>query len=454
MATKWMEIARKYLAQDIKERRGGEHPDIVRFFEEIDKPEFDEDEVPWCAAFVGACLYEANMGHNGSALAIDYLKWKGANKVWESGGVRKLVKEGDIMVKEGHVTFFVKDNGDGTFDGLGGNQSDAVTVARHRWDDNWAAMRPNGKGTPKLPKKAPSKPAPTTIKIVSGINPLVVDLSHHDDVTSFEEAYKFGIRGVIHKATEGTTFVDEKYAQRRKDATKANLIWGAYHFFRPGKIGEQVEFFLEHAAPLPGTLLALDHEDPACSVADVEQFIRLLEQSTSQKIVLYSGHLIKEQLGNQVHPYLKGTRLWLAQYGSTAVIQATWDDYWLWQFTGDGVGPGPHDVPGLGQNIDINSFAGTTEDLYDQWAERRPDMATPVPMPSKSKNEIVTWGQASLNFLGATPGLKMDGHLGPLTRKALMEFQTLSGIPATGEFDSDAVASLCHKVVEWSADRR
>lgn len=37
------------------------------------------------------------------------------------------------------------------------------------------------------------------------INPKVIDLYHGDVVTSFEAAHAAGIRGVIHKATEGAT---------------------------------------------------------------------------------------------------------------------------------------------------------------------------------------------------------------------------------------------------------
>jgi GH25 family lysozyme M1 (1,4-beta-N-acetylmuramidase) len=35
------------------------------------------------------------------------------------------------------------------------------------------------------------------------INPLVVDLSHHNDVADFGAVKAAGIAGIIHKATEG-----------------------------------------------------------------------------------------------------------------------------------------------------------------------------------------------------------------------------------------------------------
>lgn len=148
----WMEIAKRYEAKKVHELRGGEDPDIVRFFKEISHPEMNEDEIPWCAAFVGACLYEANMGHDGSAWAADYAKWEGGDPVAKGeeqyGDIAVLTRNGG-----GHVTFFVKDNGNGTFKNLGGNQSDMVCYSVSRYSQLTAFRRPNGKGTPKLTKE-------------------------------------------------------------------------------------------------------------------------------------------------------------------------------------------------------------------------------------------------------------------------------------------------------------
>ena len=65
------------------------------------------------------------------------------------------------------------------------------------------------------------------------INPLVVDLSHHNDVANFGKVKAVGIAGIIHKATEATGFADNMYAVRRGHAINAGLLWGAYHFLRP-----------------------------------------------------------------------------------------------------------------------------------------------------------------------------------------------------------------------------
>jgi len=40
-----------------------------------------------------------------------------------------------------------------------------------------------------------------------------------------------------------------------------------------------------------------------------------------RKPVLYSGHLIKEKLGNKTDAFFGSHRLWLAQYGPDPVVQ-------------------------------------------------------------------------------------------------------------------------------------
>ena len=201
------------------------------------------------------------------------------------------------------------------------------------------------------------------------INPMVVDLSHHNEVADFDAVKAAGIAGIIHKATEATGFVDKMYAIRRGHAMSAGVLWGAYHFLRPFSVAAQVDFFLKVAAPDNTTLLALDHEDEHVRLIDANEFLLRVEDAVGRKAVIYSGTLIKEQLGNRIDGYLAAHRLWLAQYGPRPVTPRNWSSAWLWQFTGDGVGPKPHSIPGIvGAGIDINHFYGDAVKLAAQWA--------------------------------------------------------------------------------------
>src|SRR5499427_3370065 len=75
----------------------------------------------------------------------------------------------------------------------------------------------------------------------------VVDLSHWDKVDSFDDAKDDGVVGIIHKATESNNYFDPTYNQRKEDALVAGLLWGAYHFLRPGNIKDQAQYFVSKA---------------------------------------------------------------------------------------------------------------------------------------------------------------------------------------------------------------
>ena len=88
----------------------------------------------------------------------------------------------------------------------------------------------------------------------------VIDISHHNIVTSFQDVKLNGILGVIHKATQGKTVVDAKYHGRQQRALANGLFWGAYHFGTRGNVSQQVDHFLDTADPVETDLLVLDFE--------------------------------------------------------------------------------------------------------------------------------------------------------------------------------------------------
>jgi lysozyme len=193
--------------------------------------------------------------------------------------------------------------------------------------------------------------------------PMVVDLSHHNTIPkSLDAAYALGIRGVIHKATEGYRFTDKKYNARRALAKDAGMLWGAYHFFRPGNVAAQVDFFLKTAQPDENTLLALDHEDASVNVDAVKLFLTLIKIKTNRMPVLYTGHVLREQLGGVTDQELGRYRLWHAQYGQRFTVNESWKAPWLWQFTETGK------VPGIEGKVDVNKYDGPPEQLAKEWS--------------------------------------------------------------------------------------
>ena len=210
---------------------------------------------------------------------------------------------------------------------------------------------------------------------MADINLRVVDIYHGDRVTSFRKAANFGIWGIIHKATTGATGKDGKYAGRRKPALAAGLLWGAYHWGTHADVRKQVDHFLKTAAPDEETLVALDYEDTPgnqMTLAQAREFLSLVDEKLGRKAVLYSGHRIKEDLGNKKDAFFGSHRLWLAHYGPRPVAQVSWKTYWLWQYTDNKNGLAPNQVPGIPGdakgNLDCNSYDGDREKLEAEWA--------------------------------------------------------------------------------------
>ena len=216
--------------------------------------------------------------------------------------------------------------------------------------------------------------------------PTIIDISHHNDVRSFADLYGAGIRGVIHKASEGVTMVDKTYAKRRKDALAAGMLFGSYHFADNSTVANQVSNFLRAAQPDDNTLLALDWEDKGSrtmNLAQAKEFLQLVFDRTGQRPILYTGNVGKEALGGRPDAFLSRHRLWLCQYGPKAVCPPGWDTPWLWQYLDSG------QIAGIGDGkVDFNVFNG--KDLAAEWVCREGPVVVPIKKTEPDKPIVAT----------------------------------------------------------------
>jgi lysozyme len=198
----------------------------------------------------------------------------------------------------------------------------------------------------------------------------IVDLSHHNARVSLAKAKAAGILGIIHKATQGESYIDPTFIKRRKEAGEAGLLFGAYHFGTGANGVSQAHHFLNVLKPDKKTVVVLDFEDnPTGSTMTLEEaraFVTHIKEQTGKWPGFYSGHTIKRLLGSTVDPVLANCWFWLAQYGPTAVVPRCWPDWTLWQYTDGGVGPQPHEVPGIGR-CDRNFYNGNQAQLKQWW---------------------------------------------------------------------------------------
>lgn len=205
-----------------------------------------------------------------------------------------------------------------------------------------------------------------------------VDLSHWNPTPDFAKMKAGGVLGVIHKATEGTSIVDDQLFKRAASALGVGLAWSTYHFLRPGSMSTQMDFYLRTIDPVQGERVCLDHEDGRVSLDDLVDAVGYIRLNRPDlQVTIYSGHLIKEQLGSAANAYLRdNTSLWLAQYttGTPTWPTATWPQWSLWQFSDRAT------VPGLTQPADGNAFNGSDQQCL-AWFGPVGSVPSPGPEP-------------------------------------------------------------------------
>jgi uncharacterized protein (TIGR02594 family) len=142
------ELARKEIGTF--EWADGSNPKVIQYFADAGHPEVVDDDVAWCAAFVGAMMQRAGSPKTGKLNARSYQNW--GEEVPLSAA-----KEGDVVIFwrgspdswKGHVGFFVRREGDQLIV-LGGNQRNQVCESKYGVDRLLSVRR--------LPEKTRAKP--------------------------------------------------------------------------------------------------------------------------------------------------------------------------------------------------------------------------------------------------------------------------------------------------------
>jgi uncharacterized protein (TIGR02594 family) len=150
----WIGLARSYIGE--REVKGMAHnPVVVGFWKLAKLGGIKNDEVPWCAGFVGAMLEASGIRSARSDSSRAYLKWGERMDVPEYGCVVVFNRPGG-----GHVGFCVGIDDLGRLLILGGNQGDAVSILPF-WPDRVAGFRrvPWNGAIPMLPSMPDNRPA-------------------------------------------------------------------------------------------------------------------------------------------------------------------------------------------------------------------------------------------------------------------------------------------------------
>ena len=132
-----MQIAHGELSSGVSEIEGpDDDPRIVEYHATTTLAATD-DEVPWCSSFVNWCMKEAGLLRTGSARARSWLRW-GTAFTFPAYGAVCILQRGSglqpgpgVIDAPGHVGFYAGIASAGGMLLLGGNQSNAVTIAAY-----------------------------------------------------------------------------------------------------------------------------------------------------------------------------------------------------------------------------------------------------------------------------------------------------------------------------------
>jgi GH25 family lysozyme M1 (1,4-beta-N-acetylmuramidase) len=195
-----------------------------------------------------------------------------------------------------------------------------------------------------------------------------IDVSHWQGTIDWAKVKAAGKTFVIAKATEGIGFKDDHYDRFKSGAIAQGLMFGAYHFARPGSNDpvKEADWFVNSMGQQRGMLIpTLDLErtgglGTTALTNWVKAWLQRVDSRLGVKAMIYvSPSFWRTYMGN--------TR-WFADNGYSVVWVAHWNttspsvpaDNWggrswtFWQYTDSGA------VPGISGHVDLNRYRHST----------------------------------------------------------------------------------------------
>lgn len=180
-----------------------------------------------------------------------------------------------------------------------------------------------------------------------------VDISHwQGGDLDFRAAKRAGVKFVYHKASENTHYEDPMYDRRRREAAKAGIPFGAYHFARPESRRDakaEARWFIEHAQPKPGDLRpvldleTLEHMSGMPLVRWADDFCAEVKRLIGVVPICYTPYELSTELEET-------SLMWRPRYNDRN--EPPEFPYDIWQFSNGKYGV-PNKVAGFG-HVDLN----------------------------------------------------------------------------------------------------
>lgn len=216
--------------------------------------------------------------------------------------------------------------------------------------------------------------------------PIIIDAYYKNSIDWKKLKTDKRVVGILHKATEGETFVDPKYDSRRSLAKENGYKWGSFHLLKNGNALKQAEFYLDKIGNNSADeIMALDiecTENTECNVPEykvtydeIKSFLNHIKLKTGRYPIFYANQSVVKDLTKN-HPNDKlfsKIPLWYARFKSnvTDFPKGIWNTYTFWQFSSE-INCEPNKeclyrVTGTLSDMDINVYNGTIEELRKNW---------------------------------------------------------------------------------------
>lgn len=199
-----------------------------------------------------------------------------------------------------------------------------------------------------------------------------IDVARYQGTINWPEVRRAGISFAYIKATEGGDLVDPRFQENWRNARRAGIPRGAYHFYYFCRSAEeQARWFIRNVPKDPQALPpVLDMEwnpfSPTCTKrppssvvrSEAQIFVRMIEQHYGKRPVIYTAiDFHRDTLIGRV----RRVDFWLRSVANEPHVTYPGQRWKIWQYTGTGV------VPGVTGPVDINVFNGSSE-AFSAWA--------------------------------------------------------------------------------------
>jgi GH25 family lysozyme M1 (1,4-beta-N-acetylmuramidase) len=216
----------------------------------------------------------------------------------------------------------------------------------------------------------------------AGATTFGIDVSYYQGNIDWNAAAADGVAFAVIRVSDGTGFLDPKFAQNWEGARNAGVLRGAYQFFRSDDDPiAQAQLLLDQMGPLEANDLppvidveSTDGVGNATRIDRIRAWLDHVEAAVGAKPIIYTGgYFWQDNVGTDEfndHP------LWHAGYTGgdcPSTIANQWPDWTIWQYSSSG------SVSGIGGDVDVNRFNGDFNQLLDLTVgERVPCEALPA----------------------------------------------------------------------------